>query len=389
MQKVAQKGRVPKKTTRKQSARRKSSFWKIYITVIIVFLIAISAGLFYLWHVMDAYEQSTPEYALQVAADYFTPEQYEQLAENAGIVASPYESNDIRRAVLEEQLGGGELQTTRMAEGGSDEAQFYQVKAGDSIIGSMELVFEDVGMFGRWSVQQPQINPSLWGELTIRLPSTAQLYINEVPAGNETISQSEIPYPQLEKLPQNIVQPTQTEYRVQNLTTSPSLRAVDAAGNELALNLQEEMPWPVAEGQVPAESDVTMYYASAVLPAPQGDVSALQAMALEDCETYSRYLSNDNSFTSLAVRLVPDSDIYAEMRAMETMFYTPHTSVSFTEAVADNLQQYNEDIFTIDTQYLYTVFRGNDQPYPFDTKLTLVYVRDGDNWLIGDIQIRS
>ncbi len=373
----------------KTQKREKSKFWRVYTALVLVIIALIAAGLFYLWHVMQAYEESTPEYALQVAADFFSAEQYEQLAENAGIVASPYESNDIRRAVLEEQLSGGELQTVRMADGSTEAEQSYQVKAGDSVIGTMKLVFEEEGMFGHWTVVDPQINPSLWGELVVRMPQTAQLYINDVPAGAETVSQASLPYEALEKLPEEIARPVQTEYLIQNLTTAPNLRAVDEFGNELTITLHEDAPWLGAEEQSAEPQNTSRHYATVALPGTTEDVATLQAMALEDAENYSRYLSNDNSFTTLAARLLPNSTIYSEMRAMETMFYTPHTSVSFTDAVADNIQQYNQDIFSIDAEYLYTVFRGNDDPYPFETKLTLLYVRDGDGWRIGDIQIRA
>ncbi len=371
------------------SKPRRSKFWGIYLIVVVVILAIIAGALFYLWQMMGAYEESTPEYALQSLDTVFSADQYEVLAQNAGIENSPYEPNDVRSAALQEELNGGELQSARMAGGSSETEQSYQVKAGDTVIGSFTLAYADEGMFGYWQIVQPQINPSMWGEVTVRVPSTAQLFVNGTAAGEETVLQTSLPYQMLNKLPEDIVQPVQTEYQISNLTSAPQLSAIDENGMELSIVLQDEAPWPLEYVDESEQEVAAQHYGATTLPQPQEDLAALQEMALQDAENYSRYLSNDNSFTTLAARLLPNSEIYSEMRAMETMFYTPHTSVSFTEAQAGNIQQYNNDIFSIDADYLYTVFRGEDRPYLFDTKVTFVYVRDGDDWRIGDIQIRS
>ncbi len=370
--------------------RKRVGFWHIYLIVVLVIIALIAGGLVYLWQVMHAYEQSTPQHALQAAEHMFSAEHYETLAQNGGIAESPYESTDARRTAFQDVLSGGELHSARLAGSGDSNMQSYQVSAGDTVIGGFDLVFTDTGMFGEWQVENAKLNASPFGELTVRTPSTAQLSINNVPAGAETISQEHVPYETLARLPEDIAVPTQTEYHITGLSMQPQILVASETGAELAVTMHDENPWldDENEGETTQAAE-EMQYATVTLPEPQEDLAALQEMALEDAENYSRYLSNDNTFTTLAARLLPNSDIYTEMRAMETMFYTPHTSVSFTDAQASNIEQYGPDIFSIDADYLYTVYRGDDRPYPFDTKVTFVYVRDDDDWRIGDIQIRA
>ncbi len=370
-----------------QKIKSLPKFWRIYIIIVLVFLVAIAAGLVYLWNAMDEYEKSTPEYALAAVDAVFSAEQYDSLAENAKIENSVYESNQSRSDLLQDRLDAGQLQTARIAGEGTATQHVYQVKNEEHVIGSFNLVYKDEGMFGYWQIENPQISPLLWGEVTVRLPSTYQLNINGVPAGEEIISQVDVPYDELMKLSDDIVKPSQTEYVISNLYAQPSLSVVNELGDEAEMSVLEEAPWTVAFSQDAEEQ--AQYYALPQLPQPAEDIAALQAMAIADAENYSRFLSDDNSFTQLAARLMPGSDIYKEMSMMETMFYTPHTSVSFTDEKTNNIVRYSDDIFGIDVDYLYTVFRGQHRPYLFDTKVTFIYVRWDGGWRIGDIQIRS
>ncbi len=370
-----------------QKIKSLPKFWRIYIIVVLVFLVAIAGGLIYLWNAMAEYEKSTPEYALAAVDAVFAADQYDQLAENAKIENSLYESNDVRSALLQERLDAGQLQTARMAGEGTATQHVYQVKNEENIIGSFNLVYKDEGMFGYWQIENPQIIPVLWGEVTVRLPSTYQLIINGVPAGEELVLQTDVAYDELEKLSDDVAKPTQTEYSIANLYAQPSISVIDELGGEMDISILEEAPWTVAFSQEAEQQ--TQYYAEPQLPQPTEDLAGLQAMAIADAENYSRFLSDDNSFTQLAARLLPGSGIYKEMSMMETMFYTPHTSVSFTDEKTNNIVRYSDDIFGIDVDYLYTVFRGQHRPYLFDTKVTFIYVRWDGGWRIGDIQIRT
>ncbi len=373
-------------TYKKKQGR--SKFWVVFTILVALTLALIAAGLVYLWQVMIMYEQSTPDYAMQNLEDIFKQEQYGVLAQNAQIIDNPYEPNEIRQEVYGHSVGGGELKIGRLATGNTSTLQNYQVKAGEDIIGGFKLAFVDEGMFGHWQIEQPVIAPEMWGEVTVRAPATAQLAFNGVNAQQDVIAQTDIPYEILARLPESVEQPMQTEYRLTDLMREPTINVTDDQGEQLAVALLDSSPWHT-EAQSDEARGVSQYYGSVALPQPQEDLEALQAMAFNDAENYSRYLSDDNSFSQIATRLLPRSNIYYEMSAMETMFYTPHTRVSFTDEVASNFVQYSEDIFSVDIKYTYTVYRGENRPYVFDTNIALVYVRYGDNWRVGDIKILS
>ncbi len=364
-----------------------SNFWKIYLAVVITAIILICAGLIYLWQVMNYYEQSTPTYAIQSLESVYNKDQYVLLAQNAGIEENIYESNDVRSELFHAQLSGGKLKSKRLAKGSTDTEQNYQVKVGDEIIGSFKLVFVDEGMFGHWKVTHPKIAPKMWGNLSVTIPSSAQLSVNGVRCDSADIVQTDIPFELLEKLPDDIATPGQTRYEITNLMAEPTVNVTDENGNALNVSIAT-----VSAQQADTQQDenaLNTYTAAVDLSKESENAEDLKAMALSDAENYSRFLSNDNKFSQIAPRLLGGSQIYSDLSIMETMFYTPHTRVSFTEPVADNIIHYNDSIFSIDANYIYTVYRGEDRPYVFDTNITLVYVKYNDNWRIADIKILS
>ncbi len=364
-----------------------SKFWKIYLAVVISVLVIIGASLAYLWHVMNLYEQSTPAYAMQALENVYSKDEYIILAQNSEIEDSAYESNDVRSKLFQSRLQGGELKSTRFSQGGSDTEQMYQVKAGDEIIGSFSLVFVDEGMFGYWRIEKPKITPKMWGNLTVTIPQNANLTVNGVPVQSSDITQENLPYELLRNLPDDITKPGQKCYEIKNLMAQPTLSVTDEHGNVLETLIEQKDVH--AQSVQQEQASLNSYVGIVNLSVERDNSQELKDMALRDSENYSRFLSNDNKFSQISPRLMYGSQIYRDLSIMETMFYTPHTRVSFTEPVADNIIYYNDDIFSIDTNYIYTVYRGEDRPYIFDTSLTLVYVKYNDNWRIGDIKILS
>ncbi len=363
---------------------RFSWFWFIYIILVLATIGAIAYGLDYLWKVMEEYETSTSENGLVGYEELFISSDYLQLAESSGVVANEYEPESIRKANYEGMLDDGELSIARLSSGGTDTMQPYQVYAGETIIGNFELSFVDEGMFGRWQTGNPSIKPVLWGDVSIRMPATATLYINDIKVKDDCRIAENIPYEQLDNLPERVTRPTMSDYRITNFYEKPTVRIVAETGEELPVEITEEVLFEVEDG----EATVKQYYVSSTVTQSTVDQEAFTEMAVSDAKAYAYFLSDDAGFSPIGRRMMRDSIIYSEMSRVETMFYTPHTRVSFTDEVVHNFTHYTDEVVSVDVDYLYTVYRGEQRPYYFDTKSTYYYVFDGEEWYIGDIQIR-
>ncbi len=363
----------------------KNKFWIGLIIVVILWLGALAFGLSYLWNIMAEYEISTAKHALSAVENMFGAENFDELVGGGAFEKNAYESDEELVSVYEAQLENGDLTYARLVKPGEDESQDYVVKSGEVVVGELTLAFEDSGTFGKWNITNTKAVLPIWGDIVVRMPTNAKLFVNGLEVGEEYISQTDMPYDELEFVTENYEVPTQVEYTLTGFYNMPEVAATDFNGNPLTVTLNEEATWDV---ETQSDSTITTLYAEVKPAQVQGDLTALHDMAISDAKKYSFYLSEDGSFTSIANRMIRESKIYNNIRTMETMWYTNHTHVTFTNEATTNFQQFTSDIFTVDVDYLYTVYRSGGLEYPFETNIKIVYANVDGDWKITDIQIR-
>lgn len=380
-------------------------FWQIYGITVALILVVIGGVLGYLWLTLRDYEASTQNAALEELKELFTSGDYEELALRAGLAENPYESTGVREEYLRQILAGGEVSYYKITKESTSQSPVYLAQAGEQPIAEVRLIQVKEGRFGRWQPESIEMRLPVWGNVTVRLPQEAELKINGQPARDRELSARDVPYAELANLPDSVEKPRQKEYRLTGLFVQPELTITAADGRELEVSLTElsaqELTFEFEEEREAGQeqdaeketsfetADVREHLAAAVLPPPEGDAGELEEMAINDARIYSLYLTSDYSFTSLARRMIRGSESYKNMQIMETLFYTNHYDVQFSNETTGNLRSFSPDIFSIDVDYTYTVFRaGGQREYPFDTHVTFYYVKDGADWKIGDILIR-
>lgn len=389
------------KTGRHAASDQKVGFWQIYAVAAAVALVIIGAMLGYLWQTLREYEASTQTAALNELTKIFTSGDYEELATRAGIVDNPYEDSGSRQEYFSQILAGGEIQYAKLPKESTAANPVYLAKAGDNPIGAVSLVKSESGRFGRWYAESIEVRLPAWGNVVIRLPGDAELTVNGRVAREADLYAIDLPYAELANLPDSAGAPKQKEYRITGLFQQPEIRITAADGSELAVAIDEAADSAAGAGETSGgtegsgaaanaepEAGAAEHLAAAVLPEPAGDLEKLEKMAVDDAKTYSLYLTSDYKFGTFAKRMIKGSTIYKNMQIMETVFYTNHYDVKFSDEKAENIRAYSEDIFAVDVDYTYTVFRANQKQYPFHTRLTFYYVKDGGDWKIGDILIR-
>ncbi len=356
----------------------KNKFWVGFFIVLALILGAVAWGLTYLWNLMAEYEVSTPKYALSNVASLFVADNYATLTQNNKIDKSAYESDENVVTVFSEQLADGEITYSRLVKESSDTEQSYVVKAGATVVGEVTIGFEDTANFGRWNITDTKLSIPTWGDVIVRIPQSAKLLVNGQEVSQEYIVKTDIAYERLKYIPDTYVIPKEVEYRINGFVDEPTIEVLDINSNPLAVTLSTEPVWDLETEE--ELSAVKPYYASVALNEPVEDIEAIKDMAISDSQKYSYYLSRDASFTGIANRMVRESKIYDDIRRMDVIWYANHNSVSFTEENPHNIISYSPDIFTVDMDYLYTVFRSGNQVHPFETKIRLVYVRDANDW---------
>ncbi|MDR1193897.1 MAG: hypothetical protein LBK98_07020 [Peptococcaceae bacterium] len=348
-------------------------FWQVYGLILALFLVGIGAGLGYLWRTLTEYEESMPEYVLSQYLPPVIQGGLPRLFAHEASLPTAYENAQAKDRFIRELLQEGELAYYRSPAESGDGREVYIFRAGRQVMAAVRLRKIPQGRFGRWEAEAVELRLPIYGELRLLAPDDAEITVNGYPLPADTEVAAGLPYPELENLPLGIVElPTQKEYLLTGLYYRPEIAAEGFAGNSLTV------AW-----------DGEDEHKAAILPAASEDEwPAWQEMVLEDARIYSFYLSRDAQFSQLAARLIREAKIYDEIRTMETIFYTDHTEVKFTDGTAGNFRLYGPDCLAADVEYRYLVYRGSQREYEFDTKATFFYLKIGDVWRIGSIILR-
>ncbi len=363
----------------------KNKFWVVYLIFLLAALGAIAYGLNYLWGMMEEYEVSTTKYALADVSDLFQAENFTELTATMDLNKISFEGNEQVISVYENQLLNGDITYTRLVKASGENIQDYSVKAGNTQVGELTIEFDDSGMFGKWNITNTKLLIPIWGDVVVRMPANSTLFINGKEVGEEYITKSEIKYEELQLVPEGYEVTTQVEYTVSGFYVEPKVSAVDFYGNQIEVSLEEEPSWKL---ETQANPEITTLYATISPPSPQGDVAELFEMAVSDAKNYSHFLTNYVSFSAIGERMLKESEIYEYIRTVVNKWYSSYISVEFTDEKASNYTQFTHDVFTVDLDYMYTVYRSYDREHPFETKIKLVYAMEDGVWKIADIRIR-
>ncbi len=373
--------------------RKKGVFWKVYTFLLIASIIAIGYGMFYLWGLMEEYEASTPEYALAEIPAIYSIENFENLDMASAISSNTYENIQIRKSLYQEKLNFGEISYARLVGGDTENSRTYVVRAGEENLGEIQLVFEEGGNFGSWNVQGEKIYLTQWGEVHFIAPSTATILINGVSIIPENLTVENIKYPNLKNLHETIEQPTRVQYSVYGFYSEPVIEIFDAEGNPLEFSvsdtLAEQMTAPDNRPvDIKLTEDYTIKYYASDISAKSVENDELEEMIWKDALNYSQFVTADKTFNDIASRFIVGTEIYDDLIYLDTQFNDGHISAEMKDEVLSNMLFYNDNLFSVELDYLYELEMYQSEPREQQVSIRLIYTKEGDTWKICDLQIK-
>ncbi len=368
---------------KKTKAKLSKKFWIIYFITVILALGLISGVLVYLWDMLEAYELGTPEHTLSSVDEIILAEDYDTLMSLNNYEINYFEDKTMILPIIKNNVGTDVPEYVKNVKKSTDDVLYYGIRTDGEVVGEIMLSFEDDDRFGSWTTQEITYNVPTWGGIEIIIPDSATLFINDKEVDENYMTETNIAYEELDRLPENVTRPFKVRYVVDSLTSAPDIKVVDQYGNELQSELTDEFT-------VNETATQKIFFVDSSETILKENLEDIESMVIRDAEIYSNYISLDTSFYNLAERLNSESKIYRDLRGMEVYWYIDHRSVQFSEPVVSNIVSYNPELFSADIDYLYSVY-GVDKTntdHHFETKLTLFYYKDGEEWIIGDINIR-
>ena len=352
-----------KKLTRAMLRRKNRRFWIIYGCVVAVILIGFAIGSHILLDEAREYQETRNKYTAQKYFELFQNGDYETLYayETGYRDADPQQYASIAR----EMTAGGEM--TLVLKGGTEDT--YNVALDGKRFAELKLkpIEGQTSPKGYWLWELDSVHILSLPTSTFRVKAREDytVYCDGEPLTNDDKVESGIRMEVAQYLPNGVGAPTECVYEVTRLSGEPQFTCVDHKGRSVSLT--EENGQLVAGVNYDEIDDETRTYVS------------------KTAKCFALYTSDDQPFTEMAKYLVKDSEAYNAMRAMESGWFTLHTSHRFANTTVENVQFFGDDdsVMACDVSLTFIIVAvKNNEEKTYDMHNTFYFQRVGEKWLV-------
>ena len=358
----------------KVKKKKKPVFLILYLSFVILFIIALITCCITLRFVLKDYEDSMPKYVMQTVADKISGGDYSDIVNFSAGTLSPFETQQNFENAISQKLSAGEISFGKKAGEYTDTNPVYLLLAGEEQIATVKLKQQPQKSkygFSLWELENISPVQTETTSYKITAPKGSTVTVNGVTLGQEQITQSDIAVDALVEIPEEILpeKPVLVEYTVDGLLAVPVVSATDSAGNICDITETDETSFKVGFGN------------NKELEEELGD------FIVECAKDYSLYMSNDKGFWNISKNISSDVPLYDNLRQTPTFFYADHASTEFDNLTTSDFCVYSESCVSYDVKFDYVINMYNGTQHDFPTHLTMVmiYDNDYDTWVVGSI----
>lgn len=354
----------------KQYKKEKSLFWKIYIGVVAVALIATLVVVIVLYNFLKAYEASQPEHCVENAVELLksnSDEVYDYLPEEVKTSLTMDEVKPMISAVLE----GKELSFKRKFVQGNKEAAVFTIKHDKEKIAEISLKKSDEkGSFDTtiWEIDRIDGLFKKIDAVSISAPEGYKIMADGKELGAENVVETK--ETKIGDLNANATVPKTITYQIKDIYKVPEIKCLGSITGQEIVN---------------SGSGYNYIYGfetnDNLLSEHKDRIDAI-------AENYVKYVTNDVRFSAISGYVLNDTKIYKSLSwvAESNVWYAKHSGVEFSEKTYSDFKVYNQDCFSCNVKFKYYVIRSEKSEFPTD--LTMYFVKRGNGWYIADMIIK-
>lgn len=335
---------------------KKHGFAKALAIYAAVLVLLIAGGLFFLWHYLDAYEQSLPAGVIEAYEQNSLHADYRQALRDYVGAGNPFQSPEEILAWLDTQL---DETTLRLKKTGTADAPVYSIRLDGRSVGTLYLQNVEGGRFGfdicalshvEWSL--PEDLETLW---TVKAPEETQVLVNGIALTEQNSECSLIPTNRGALI--QSVEPVNDRVYTFRYFGSPEISTAED---------------PARVYTMTETGDTARSFSAVCADSVNSEITALVAKYVD---TYVLYTAARCPFSTLEAYLVPDSDLYVWIRRSIGTRQDVRTGVTVVDDLrVDNIVPYGDGILC-DAHYQITDYRCN----VFHLNLQLLFVNvDGE-----------
>ncbi len=349
---------------------KRTKFGKIVIISSLITILFIITFWVWLYFKLDAYQKTTSTYGLETVTNIVLDNSYDELSKLTTLNKNEFETKNNVVSSIKNYINDNTPNYIKNLKDSTEDLLIYDIKEDNNILGTVTLERKDGKV--KWKPINVTYNNTVYN-VNISVPEGSKVYINDILVSEKYLV-DKVKYAALERVSEDISMPYLENYKIDNFYNIPTIIVKDENSNSVTMNKKE--------------NNETITYESKVNSLSVDNTFEHYDMIINDAKTYSKFTSEDASFTQIASRMEKGSVIYNNLRTMEVWWYLDHEKIDFSDITVSNLINYSETLFSVDVKYTYYVYRkGKEFEYP--TNITITYYEDNGKWLIGDLQIIS
>lgn len=342
--------------------KKRSKFYTIYFSVIILFVIALIVGSIILVGWLRSFEQSQPTTIVNsLISEYITPAKYDKLQKEYEIEINEYETEEHLFALLSENLDGKKISISHssLKPEGIDDA--YIIKADDVKVLNVFLKKHKIGK--GYDIDSIEISKNLLKTVTINIYKDTDAIVN----GKEVADDLRVDgaLPELPKVDTKKLTPPQTITLTGMLSETQEVLAkkgdnsVEVTQNGATYNVAQNIDKTIA--------------------------SKVQETAQNAAVAYAAYMQKDGSLGELAKYTDTSTPFYKNVASTLIQFVKNHNGYKNSDMKVDSLVQYSDTLYSCRVSFKHTLLLANTT-YPDNFDKIVYVLKNGESYKVIDMQ---
>ncbi len=347
----------------------KPLFYKIYFSVIGVFVVALAVLLFLLGGWLKGYEAGQPATIVNgIIENNLKKGDVYSLKESVGLSVSPYETEDALNTAIKARLDGKELTASSSAKRPAGCDMAYVIKSGDERI--MQVYLRRIGKASaigtsKYEVMGCELDKSLYHTVNLSMPENADITVNGIPLAKEDRQNVKLSDSIKKELEGKTFASRQTA-KLENLINADAIIAATQDGKELQVQKNG------------TDVSVLQYV-------PEDETKAIIEFATNASKTYAAYMQEDSSLGKVAAFFDKKCEFYENIRTSLVIFALDHESYRFENVKSGDVYKYSDEVYCCRVEFTQVLVRRGKE-YEDHFKKNIFLKKSGKSYLVFDMQ---
>lgn len=347
---------------------KKPLFYKIYFSVVALFLVVLTVALFSLHSWLKSYEAAQPINLINnIIENHLKAGDIAYLQKNCGLEISPYETDNNLNTFVENEISGKTLAAVVSAKrpDGCDAA--YTVKANDKKLLNIYLKKESgaTSFLPTYAVLNSELDNSFYKSISITMPQNAEITVNGISLDNKLRKNGEISEFTKKYLDGEKTEKPQTATIEKLLSDNVTVTAkLDGKETDVSKNDNTYSVHQYIDGAIKQK---------------------IQNVATGGSKAYAGYMQTDATLSDVAAYFDTSCDFYKNIRSSYTDHILEHTAAGFDNVKNDQVFKYSDNIYSCKVEFT-QVLKRNGMTYKIYFDKYVFLIRSGDTFKIIDIK---